>query len=164
MIDAPLVTPAEVTGFPGAPFSSGVVSAAAGQVRDDCGWHIAPVVSETVTLDTGRGTVAILPSLQVVSVSTVRTEDGAIIEGWRVRPNGVLRRASGWPEVIVVDFTHGYEVCPPGLLSVVAERARQIRGGGVKSESLSGRSVSLETAPGSVADGVLSKFMLPGRP
>lgn len=164
MVSEPLVSPAEVVGFPGAPFSSGVVSAAAGQVRDDCGWHIAPEVTETITLDTGGGTVVLLPSLNVVSVNEVRREDGTVIEGWKFRPHGVLRRAGGWPDVIEVDFTHGYKACPPGLLSVIAERAQRIRGGGVKAESLSGRSVSLETAPGSVTDGVLSKYMLPGRP
>ena len=164
MVDEPLLDPAQVLGFPGAPFPAGVVSAAAGQVRDDCGWHIAPEVTETVTLYTDRGTVALLPSLNVVSVSEVRREDGTVIEGWRVRPNGVLSRAHRWPSVIEVDFVHGYRVCPSGLLSVIAERAQRIRGGGVKAESLSGRSVSLETAPGSVTDGVLSKYMLPGRP
>lgn len=164
MVDDPLVSPADMEGFPGAPFSPGVLAAAAGQVRDDCGWHIAPKVTETVSVDTGGGTVALLPSLLVDSVQEVRGEDGTVIEGWKFRPHGVLRRAGGWPEVIEVDFIHGYEKCPPGLLSVIAERAQRIKGGGVKSESLSGRSVSLETAPGSVTDGVLSKYILPGRP
>ena len=164
MVDEPLVQPADMEGFPGAPFSSGVLAAAAGQVRDDCSWHIAPEVTETITVETGGGTVALLPSLNVVSVAEVRTEAGAVIEGWKFRPHGVLRRAGGWPDVIEVDFTHGYKKCPSGLLSVIAERAQRIKGGGVKSESLSGRSVSLETAPGSVTDGVLSKYMLPGRP
>lgn len=161
---APLVSAAELTGFPGAPFVTAVVDAAAGQVRSECGWHIAPVVTETVTLDTGGSTVVLLPSLLVSSVTAVRDEDGVVLTGWKSRPNGVLRYTGGWPEVIQVDITHGYATCPPELIAVVAERAQRIKGGRVKAESLAGRSVSLDTASNQDGSGVIARYTIPGRP
>lgn len=164
MVDVPLVSAADLTGFPGAPFATAVVDAAAGQVRAECGWHIAPGVTETVTLDPAGSTVVLLPSLQVSSVTAVRAEDGTAITGWKSRPNGVLRYSAGWPETITVDFTHGYAKCPPELVAVIAERANRIKGGGVKSESLAGRSVALDTAQGEVTPEVIARYTIPGRP
>lgn len=164
MVDVPLVGSGDLTGFPGAPFSDGVVAAAAGQVRAVCGWHLAPAVAETVALVTGGSAVALLPSLRVVSVQEVRDEDGNVLTGWRFRPNGVLRLPGGWPDVIEVDFTHGHESCPSELVAVVAEFARGIKAGGVKAESLAGRSVQLDTTPGGVSAEVIARYSLPERP
>lgn len=158
-----LVNPSDLEGFPGAPFTAGVLAAAEGQVRDACGWHIAPVVSETVTVQ-GGGKVALLPSLFVAEVTSVTDEDDVVLDGWSFRPNGVLKRSTAFPETFKVTFTHGYDACPPSLFPAVAERAQSIRTGGrVKQESLSGRSVSLDLSSGEVA-GALAKYTLPGRP
>jgi hypothetical protein len=141
-----------------------VLNAAAGQVRAECDWHIAPEVTETLTLETDCGTVVLLPSLYVKSVDEVRSEDGTVLTGWKWRQNGVLRYKSGWPDVIEVDLVHGYTKCPDELVAVVAERAQRIKGGGVKSESLAGRSVSLEVGPGQVSAEVVARYTRPGRP
>lgn len=164
MVEQPLLDPTALTGFPGAPFPASVVNSAAGQVRDECEWHIAPEVTETILVSTGRGSVALLPSLKVKEVLAVRDGDGNAIEGWKAKPNGVLRRTSGcWPDEIEVEFTHGYATCPDSLLAVVADRARRIKGGGVKAESLAGRSIQLDTGPDAGQSSV-SKYKLPERP
>ncbi|QDF19519.1 head-to-tail adaptor [Arthrobacter phage Kumotta] len=165
MVDRPLLDPTALNGFPGAPFTAGVAAAAAGQIRDECAWHIAPEITETVTIWTDRDAVALLPSLKVKEVLAVRDADGNAVDGWKVKSNGVLRRTSGcWPEEIEVEFTHGYETCPSGLVAVVAERARDIKSGRVKSESLAGRSVSLDTGAGDGSTNAIAKYALPGRP
>ena len=164
MVDQPLLNAAALTGFPGAPFTAAVVDPAAGHVRALCGWHVAPVVTETVTVETGASSVVLLPSLRVVSVAEVRDEDGNVLTGWKVRPNGVLRIPGGWPDVIEVDLKHGHESCPSELAAVVAEHARRVSAGGVKAESLSGRSVQLDTLPSSSAAAALDRHTLPGRP
>lgn len=162
MVDAPLVAPSDVEGFPGAPFSAGVLAAAAGQVRSECGWHVAPVVSETVTVEAG-GSLALLPSLRVVSVEAVRDEAGNVLTGWRFRPNGILKRAGGFPEVIEVDFTHGFDACPPELVGVIADRAQRVKAGQIRQESLGARSVSYAaSSDGSLSDAV-SRHALQGR-
>lgn len=164
MVDVALVGSSDLVGFPGAPFSDGVAAAAGGQVRALCGWHVAPVVTETVTVETGGSAVVLLPSLRVVSVSEVRDEDGNVLTGWKVRPNGVLRVPGGWPDVIEVDLEHGHAKCPGELVAVVAEFARSIKAGGVKAESLAGRSVQLDTTPGGVSADILARYTLPERP
>lgn len=164
MVDVALVGSSDLVGFPGAPFSDGVAAAAGGQVRALCGWHVAPQVTETLVVETGGSVVVLLPSLRVASVAEVRDGDGNVLGGWRVRPNGVLRRDAGWPDVIEVDLTHGYDKCPAELIAVVAEFARSIKAGGVKAESLAGRSVQLDTTPGGVSADILARYSIPERP
>lgn len=162
-----LVKSDELTGFPGAPFSSGVVSAVADAVRVDAGWHIAPVRVETVEVDTDCSRVALLPSLRVVEVSEVRDADsGNVISGWRLsKHRGTLTRRSGsWPAQIEVDLTHGYESCPPALFPVIAERAQRVRAGLVRQESLGSRSVSYSADYDRVGSSILARFALPPRP
>jgi hypothetical protein len=164
MVSDPLVIASDMDGFPGAPFPANVLDSAAGQIRDECGWHIAPTVTETVTLATGGGRVVLLPSLNVSTVVSVTDDGGVALDGWKVTPNGVIRRSSNWPEVIVVQFTHGFPSCPASLKAVIAERAKDIRDAGrVKAESLASRSVALDLGS-SRSESVLAKYTLPGRP
>lgn len=167
MVEAELVDPSALVGFPGAPFPTQAVAAAADSVRVDAGWHIAPVVVETVEVDTDRSRVALLPSLRVVEVIAVRDVDtGDEITGWRLsKHRGTLtRRAGRWPEQIEVDFKHGYEVCPPALLPVIAERVQRGRAGLAVQESLGSRSVSYRQQYDPVSAGILARFTIPGRP
>lgn len=165
MVEQPLVQPADLEGFPGAPFPAGVVTAAGGQVRAECEWHIAPTITETVTVETGRSTVALLPSLHVVNVTAIRDEDGKVLDGWRVTKNtGVLTRKAGWPEVIEVDLEHGYPSCPPELLPVVAQRAQRVKAGIVTQENIGARSVSFRAEPFTASVDVVARYKLPPRP
>lgn len=161
-----LVEPEDLGEFPGAPFPRALVAAAAGAVRAEAGWHIAPVMFETVEVETGCGSVAMLPSLRVTRVVEVRDLSGGVLDGWRVsRASGVLRRVSGrWPDVIEVDFEHGYDVCPPELVPVVAERAQRGKAGIVRQENLGSRSISLAQNDDPVSGEVLARYALPPRP
>lgn len=162
-----LVAPEQLTGFPGAPFNESVIAAAADAVRVDAGWHIAPVVTETIEVDTDCGRVALLPSLKVEDVDGVRdAETGEEISGWRLsKHRGTLTRKSGtWPALIEVDLTHGYAECPPALFPVIAERAQKARAGLAAQESLGSRSVAYRTGYDRVSSGILARFALPPRP
>ena len=159
----PLVDAGALDGFPGAPFDLAVVLAASDSVRHDCGWHIAPEVTETVELESD-GPIVALRSLRVAGVEAVRdAQTNEVLTGWQLRRAGVLYRSGGWPRLVEVDLTHGYEVCPHALRPVIAERAAAIaRGGYVRQESLAGRSVTL--AATSEGRDPLAKFQLPPRP
>ena len=158
-----LVSNTDMDGFPGAPFSSGVLAAAAASVRDDCGWHIAPSVTETLQLRS-TGPIVLLPSLHVTLVAEVRNaETGDVVDGWHLDARaGVLTRspASSWPCRVEVDLTHGHATCPASLLPTIAERAAAFaRGGHVRQESLGSRSVSMTQLESAVA-----RYALPPRP
>ncbi|WP_410877364.1 hypothetical protein [Nocardia sp. A7] len=95
-------------------------------IRDYCGWHIAPSITQTLTLDgPGRRTL-LLPSLYVTAITAV-TEDGTAVPAdqfdWSEK--GMLRHRSGlWTDRwrgITVTLTHGYDQAPAGVIGVIAD-------------------------------------------
>jgi hypothetical protein len=141
-----LVTPGNLSGFPGAPFAETVLDAAVATVREEAGWHIAPVITETVTLDGPASGILMLPTRRVTAILSV-TDDGVLVDPteFYLREGGYLqRRYSRWGgRKMTVEFTHGFDACPDTLLPIIAERARTLaRGGVVRQESLGSRSVS----------------------
>tara|TARA_R100001244_G_scaffold6385_3_gene7478 strand:+ start:440 stop:922 length:483 start_codon:yes stop_codon:yes gene_type:complete len=159
---ADLVSNSEMAGFPGAPYAEAVLQAAGESIRDDCGWHIAPAVTETLEIQS-TGPIVLIPSLLVTTVTAVRdAETAELVEGWSLdKRAGVLSRNYGWwPKVVEVDLTHGHESCPAGLKPAIAERARAIAAGGhVRQESLGSRSISITPLESAAA-----RYALPPRP
>lgn len=105
---------------------------ACGAVVEYCGWHIAPVISETVTVD-GTGTlIQTLPTLNLLSLDSV-DENGLSLNvdhiDWSA--NGIMekRRGNGWTarrRGIIAGITHGYASTPgwvTTLICAVAGRA-----------------------------------------
>lgn len=166
MTAEPLALPADLAEFPGAPFSADAVAAASEAIRREVGWHIAPRVIETLTLDGTGGGVLFLPTLHLVDVTEVRdvTDDTPrVLTGWRKSQRGMLSRARGWPrgfEAIEVDVVHGYDSCPPELLPVIAERTSRR----VMQESLGSRSVSYSAEGDAPLAATLARFKIPSRP
>lgn len=149
----------------GAPFADSVVDSAAAEVRAAAGWHIAPEVDETLTVDSHGGTTLILPSLMVTAIAEVRhvptTGDPVVITDYLRRVKStVLYRHCGWPcGVIEVDVTHGYSDTPADLLPALADVAR---GRKLKSwvKGPFGETYDSTTAAGSA----LNRYKLPPRP
>jgi hypothetical protein len=122
----PLVDVADLNDFPGAPFPDAVILAAQAQVRADAGWHIAPIVTETVVVESNGGGWLQLPSLKVVSIDEVTDDDGNSLAGWKLMPGGRLFIRSGWRSALYeVTMTHGYAEPPADLLPVVAARCQR---------------------------------------
>lgn len=91
-----------------------------------CGWHIAPVRTETLILDGPQSPVLQIPSLMVRDVVSV-TENGKPVDpdeyDWS--PDGLLaRRGRSWTgryRGVVVELEHGYEQVPGDLIATVAK-------------------------------------------
>lgn len=133
----PLVDPGDLDGFPGAPFNdAAVVDAAVARVRREARWHIAPSVTETLTV-TGYsgGEALLLPTMRLTAVTEVRDVTGdtpVVLTGWDFSPAGYLTWHT-WPTCTTyyhrrtkfeVDVVHGYEQCPADLLPVIAAAAQ----------------------------------------
>jgi hypothetical protein len=147
--------------YPGGPFTPDVVDQAVDTLRDRAGWHIAPVLSETFTVEACGGRHLFLPTLQLVTVTAVRhfadyTNTSSTVTGFITKPTarfkaGQLTHAWGWPwwGVFEVDVTHGYSACPPELIPVIGQIALDIsRGraiGRVRQESVGSVSVSYDS-------------------
>lgn len=131
-------------------------------VRAYCGWHIAPAVTETLTLDGPGGTLLCLPSALVTSVASV-TNDGTALDDPEWSAHGMIR-AHCWTEKfrgVVVELTHGYSECPPEILTVLTDMAAATGRGGVSSVTSGSHQVSFEPAsPDSRQRSVLDHYRL----
>ena len=148
--------------------------AACAVVRRYCGWHIAPSVTETLTLDGPGGTLLRLPSAYVTAVTSV-ANDGTAIDDPEWSAHGMVR-AHCWTEKfrgVVVELTHGYRECPDDLLDVLVHMAAQGQaaasaGAGIATSLTSGpftMQVSAAAQAGAVGlsgqhRGVLNKYRL----
>lgn len=166
-----LVAPSDLSGFPGAPFADGVVDGAVGGLRLVAGWHIAPSVTETLTLDSDGGTRLILPTLHLTAVTAVRdvSEDAPTeITGYRWSKAGVLSLLSGWPcgfQSVEVDIVHGYAECPPELLGSLASACQSSAiNHNLSAKSTGPFSETYRDTSGSIVDPVVSRYSLPPRP
>ena len=134
------------------------VEASMAAVRAFCGWHIAPVISEDLILDSHGGYLLMLPTLKLVSVDAFTINGEAVLDAeWSQA--GIIKNATpslGWWEhsfrSVAISITHGYETCPAEIRSVVLGVAR--------SGLTSSRVVSQTTGPFSVtyAQGASAPF------
>ena len=131
-----------------------LIGMATDDIQGHCGWHIAPAVTETVTVDGSGGSVQALPTLLLTDVVSV-TEDGTAVDldaadvQWSAA--GYLSRAVPWTRRlrgITAEIQHGYAVTPPGLVRLLCELvARSMtKPSGVAREQSGGESVAYELA------------------
>lgn len=122
-------------------------------IRAYCGWHIAPVITETIRVDSRPGDL-LLPTQHVISIDKVACQGDDVLDDCEWSRSGILRRRHGqWPDAlgsIEITLTHGYEPeeVPEVimLMETIARRARSQPG--VSSQSVNGASVSYYSAGG----------------
>lgn len=140
-------------------YSDATIAAACDLIRTECGWHIAPVETETLLLDSIGGKLLTLPSLYVLNVaSVVDVETNTPIDDWGVSQIGLLERTGfrEWPRGhrrIRVTFTHGLPTTPPALLAVIEDLAKNnaaaaVTPSNVKQASLDGASLTYTDSAG----------------
>ncbi|WP_157777247.1 hypothetical protein [Nocardia terpenica] len=130
-------------------------------VRDWCGWHIAPTITETVVADGSGTAVLMLPTLHLRDVHTV-TENGHPIDLTRVRWSGAgyLRRDTAWTgreQGVRAGITHGWPDPPPVVAAVVlgiAKRAKDTPATAIRARTAGPFSETLTTGPDGSVGGV----------
>lgn len=129
-----MVTPEQLSSYPGAPFAQDEVDGAVGILREALHWHVSPVRTETVSFDIPRmERRLLLRTRQLVSVDEIRTgEDVVDAEDYGVSTdlNMVKKKRGYWPSgygAVEVDLTHGHETTPKSLLTVIAAIASSCR-------------------------------------
>lgn len=79
-------------------------------VRHWCGWHVAPVVTETVTLDTREGASILLPTLRLVGISEAILDGEDILDGLEWSADGMIRhRFKRKFRALTITMEHGFE-------------------------------------------------------
>jgi hypothetical protein len=159
--------PYEIPTFP-AGVDEDAWAATVAEVRAFCGWHIAPEVTETLTLDGPGGYVLVLPTLHLVDLVSV-TNDGTAVTDPEWSRSGMVRTYC-WTRKyrgVVAEITHGYEEWPPELLSVMTEMASTgtSEWSGVKAVTSGPHQVTFETSSvSSTSREVLGRYQLPFAP
>jgi hypothetical protein len=109
-------------------YDPNAILAAEDQVRDFCGWHVAPSRTETITLDGSGTAILLLPSTYVTAISSI-TENGVVVSSayYSWSENGLVEKLYGawtWKRrAIQVTLTHGYTTCPAAIRREVARLA-----------------------------------------
>ncbi|MBF4628898.1 hypothetical protein [Curtobacterium flaccumfaciens] len=110
------------------------LDAAQGAVRRYCGWHVAPVITETIRLDgTGQRTL-LVPSGRLIAVTAATSDGRDVLSQVTVSGRGMLELRDGglWSSAlggIIITIEHGYPVEEvPDVSGVIATAAS--RGGG----------------------------------
>lgn len=167
-----LANAGQLAGYPGAPFPPEQVKAAGAHIRALCGWHIAPVLTQTLILDSDGASELLVPSLYVRDVTAVRVvRPGASVAtpatGWNQRTgwsrDGILYLSGGFPRgfrSVEVDLVHGYDVCPPDLLRLLAARTQRR----VVAESLQGHAITFADGDAYGLDPLLDFYRIDPRP
>ena len=188
MSETPMVDAENVNAIlpPGVSVTQDTVDAIASSIQNECGWHIAPIKAETVTLDSDGGTVLQLPTLHMTGLTSVTlTETGEALPvsletGWSeagmlsLGPRSFIpgghwassrRSHKQFPagfRAITVSFTHGYETCPAELIRFIAMTVNQRR---IVSETLVGRAVTFQVTDDYFSNAaILNKYRLGPRP
>lgn len=119
----PIVTADDVTAAQSGDKAWAVEQATA-TVRAFCGWHVAPVVTEDLTVDTNEDLSVLLPTKRLVSVSAATLSGEDILDCIEWSAAGVLRLKGGcrWPKTyrgLVVSVSHGFPVEETPLVGII---------------------------------------------
>lgn len=124
-------------------------------IRAYCGWHVAPVIPETLTLDGSGGKTLLLQSLRVIELERVTSDGVDVTERVQVSERaGMLEIDGEWSNRlggIKVELRHGFtaeEV--PDIATLILNVAKRAGSGQslIASQSVNGASVSYLTAGG----------------
>lgn len=137
-------------------------------IRSYCGWHIAPVILETVTVDGSGGSAQLLPTLRLVEVLSI-TNDGKPVTDPQWSQMGAVRGCwTGKLRGVVAEIRHGYVECPAEVAAAVERLGRTERMAGLGTVRIGQVSVQAEApqvespAMDPYVTAILDRYRLPG--
>ena len=163
------------------PYAEQALASASKTVRNLCGWHIAPKVTEALRVDGRGGTILQLPTLHLIGIGSL-TETGSALTpdvDFEWSENGVLERHPGWSRRrrgIIATVEHGWEldqvpevvdlVCTLAARGLVAAKVagavrEQAGTNSVQYGTAGGVAISIDVLDHEVAK--LRPYIVPGR-
>lgn len=136
------------------------LNAANQAIRTECGWHVAPIITEELVLDGPGGTALLVPSKRVRSIIMATSDGRDVTDQVKFsRRAGVLTLASGWScDVGSIELTleHGYELDEVAEVAalIVTLTKRAATSGAIVQQSIGSASVRLATGRDGSAAGV----------
>lgn len=141
--------------LPQLPASNSPEAAATQAIRDYCGWHIAPCISEDLVLDGPGQPKLFLPTKRLEEVLYLEV-DGQMVdnfrfsqEGWVTLEHGAFPRKE---RAVKIGIRHGYHSAAPASVIVgnIVSRARMSPTGNVVQQRAGTQSVTFATSGGQV--------------
>lgn len=134
------------------------LAAACDDITKHCGQTFELVEGDVIVVHGTGSQLLLLPELPVVAVNAVTIDDGLTTEtevtDFRIDPQtGVLYRPCCWPcgfANVTVDYDHGYDPVPQGLIDIAVHLARDKVAAGpshLRGETIAGYSYSQDGAP-----------------
>ncbi|MGV9181816.1 hypothetical protein [Arcanobacterium canis] len=133
------------------------LAAASETIRAYCGWHVAPSLTETITLDAHGDHTLHLPSMHVTDIASVKIWGEDVTNDITWSAAGMLqyrpRSRHVFPDgfrAVEVTLTHGWDlkVVPQVQALVLTLAKRAANQAPISSQSVNGASVSYFTAGG----------------
>lgn len=126
------------------------LEAAHGSVRRFCGWHVAPLITETLRVDGRGGKSLLIRSGRIVNLIAVTSDGRDVTADVDSSHNGTLELRSGcWSSRlggVTVELEHGYELEEvPEVAALIVTLAKRGASGASQvyaSQSVGGASVS----------------------
>jgi hypothetical protein len=127
--------------------------AASASIRQHCGWHVYPVLTETIILDGSGSSVLLLPTGRLIDVTACSQTYRGVTDPTVIDPvelewseKGYLYSLSCWTDRargVTVTIRHGYDSVPElaELCRNVVARAAMSPGGQVTAKSMGDRSI-----------------------
>lgn len=143
------------TSLPQLPISNSPEEAATQAVRDYCGWHIAPCISEDLVLDGNGQSKLFLPTKRLEEVLYLEV-DGQNVENFRFSQEGWVTLDCGvFPRkerAVKIGIRHGYHSADPASVIVgnIVARARMSPTGNIVQQRAGTQSVTFATSGGQV--------------
>ena len=138
-------------------------------IRAYCGWHVAPVITETVTVDGPGKDVLCLPTLHLLDLVDVLNDTTPVQPEWSQA--GFARRVcwTGKLRGITATLTHGYDDCPLEVVAAgrrLTQTASMATGSSIRvgAVSISGGQVDSSSGIDPYCSAILDRYRLPGRP
>lgn len=136
------------------------LNAANQAIRTECGWHVAPIITEELVLDGAGGKNLLVPSLRIREVVIARSDGRDVTDQVKFsRRAGVLTLASGWScDIGSIELTirHGFEAeeVPNIAALIVTLTKRAASSGAFVQQSIGPASAKVATGRDGAALGV----------
>lgn len=100
------------------PETASLIARGYAAARRFCGWHVAPIKSEVLTLDGAGGRLLRLPTLRIVTLTSIVDDGDALVPAdLYISKSGLVEKRTGglWSTKlgsIVVTMEHGFDSAP----------------------------------------------------
>lgn len=140
--------------------TQGLARAVSTAIRNYCGWHVAPVITETKTFDGTGSKLLQLRTMKLQDIESITINGTDVTDYVTWSELGSIRYENGFPETyrsVVVTYTHGFLLEDVADLVVIGEQIGRMAASspmGALQESLGARSVTLAQLSPGVAGGL----------